>query len=386
MVRFSSPPPRHPSHTYTLPSPHAVASDYVRATHLLLPPSLGDPSLSGFGSILLDDLSPEMAKITYAVRARVLAWHEAEHRIALLGQTLRKLRVKPVFEEQPPLNVDGNKDFRPRLERKVRRGLFKGRTGTVVVEGTQPKPLVVPGARTLDADVVATRARVVLRFDPLDEGCEPPGLGSLKTVIKASTFYASSPRVNFPSRSCLATDHTQGAYTDAIPLSTLHLGPTFRWTKRAAGENPTMDDAERRDSGISDCSTLSSSPSEPIPLPSSSYTGGAFFTASILVPITLPLNKNFLPTFHSCLVSRSYALVMGISVKARGVGESVLSVKVPIQVCAEGSVTGMENARVRREEVRTGRIGEEEGEGGYEGVEGVEGGEERPPGYGVLGG
>ncbi|KAK3201681.1 hypothetical protein GRF29_164g273455 [Pseudopithomyces chartarum] len=77
------------------------------------PPSLGDPSLSGFGSILLDDLSPEMAKITYAVRARVLAWHEAEHRIALLGQTLRKLRVKPVFEEQPPLNVDGNKDFRP---------------------------------------------------------------------------------------------------------------------------------------------------------------------------------------------------------------------------------------------------------------------------------
>ena len=76
---------------------------------------------------------------------------------------------------------------------------------------------------------------------------------------------------------------------------------------------------------------------------------------------------------------------MGISVKARGVGESVMSVKVPIQVCAEGSVTGLENARVRREEVRTGRIGEGE-EGGSEEVEGEGEGEERPPGYGVLGG
>lgn len=76
--------------------------------------------------------------------------------------------------------------------------------------------------------------------------------------------------------------------------------------------------------------------------PSKDYKQGKFYTAQILVPTTLPLSKNFIPTFHSCLISRTYTL--SLKMAAQGLR---LSLKVPIQVCAQGSETGMRNARAR---------------------------------------
>ncbi|KAF1974155.1 arrestin [Bimuria novae-zelandiae CBS 107.79] len=332
--------------------PHPVASDFVRETHLMLPPSLGDAELSGYGGILLDDMAPEMANISYGIKARVTAFHEGENRVFLMGQKTRKVRVKPAFEEQPPLNTDGNKEYRARLERNIKKSLFKGRSGTLIAQASQPKPLVIPGARTADAKPIATRAKVILRFDPAEENSLPPKLGSLKTHMKVSTFYASAPRNNFPSREGLSYDHTQGAYTDTIPISTMCIGTSAQWEKQPASANPPTDEElDRRDSGISDCSSLSS-PSGTFNTPRSSanYKGGAFYTASIIVPIHLPQNKHFIPTFHSCLISRVYALSMNLSVHAPGLSDPTLGLKVPLQVCAEGSATGNENARLRSEE------------------------------------
>jgi hypothetical protein len=69
------------------------------------------------------------------------------------------------------------------------------------------------------------------------------------------------------------------------------------------------------------------------------------------VPITLPLTKNFLPTFHSCLISRIYCLSLHLSIHAPGVSDPSVHLKVPIQIAAEGSDTGNENARARNAEV-----------------------------------
>ncbi|KAJ4292639.1 hypothetical protein N0V90_009302 [Kalmusia sp. IMI 367209] len=332
--------------------PHSVVSDYVRDTHLMLPPSLGDAELSGFGGILLDDMAPEMAKISYGVKVRIMQVHEGENKLSLLTQKTRKVRVKPAFEEQPPLNMDGNKAYRPRLERSIKKSLFKGKAGTLIAQASQPKPLTIPGARTLDAKPITTRAKIILRFDPAEENSLPPKLGSLKTNIKVSTFYSSAPRNNFPTREGLSYDRTQGAYTDTISLSTMCIGTSPKWEKQPASASPLPeDDDSRRDSGISDCSSISTaSTTFEIPRPSANYKKGSFYTACILVPITLPLNKNFLPTFHSCLVSRTYALSMNLSVHAPGLSDPTLSLKVPLQVCAEGSATGNENARARSEE------------------------------------
>lgn len=342
----------------------------------MLPPSLGDPDLAGFGGTLLDDMAPQMSKVTYGVKVRVMQSHEGDHKPTVLSQKTKKVRVKPAFEEEPPLNLDGNKAYRPRLERPIKKALFKGKVGTLVAQASQPKPLMIPGARTTDAKPISTRAKIILRFDPVDETCLPPKLGSLKTNIKVSTFYACSPRPNFPSREHLVFDRTQGAYTDSIPISTMSIGTSLYWTKHpacaspppltpspASSETPESapappladDDSLRRDSGISDCSTTSqhANAHDAIPRPSSTYNSGSFYTASITVPITMPMNKNFLPTFHSCLISRSYAVSMSLGVG--GLGAKALSVKVPVQVCAEGSAEGI--ARLARGPGRAADVG-----------------------------
>ncbi|ORY16527.1 hypothetical protein BCR34DRAFT_597542 [Clohesyomyces aquaticus] len=352
--------------TFTVPSQllprscaHAVASDHVRETHLMLPPSLGDPSLAGHSGALLDDFAPEMSKIVYGIKVRVTQVHEADGKLSLLAEKLRKVRVKPAFEEQPPLNVDpADPEYKVRREKAIKKGLFKGKLGTITAQSMQPKPLVIPGARSSPDAQITTMATMFLRFDPADENNTPPRLCSLATKLKVSTLFASAPRHNFPTRSSLGFDLTQGAYYDTVSLSSLCVA-SAQWVKHTSASNPCSDtnSIERRDSGISDCSTSSTSASSSagIPTQSQNYRGGSFYTAKILIPITLPNNKNFIPTFHSCLISRFYSLSLQLSVQAPGVGDPSIHLKVPVQICAEGSETGNENARARSREASMAR-------------------------------
>jgi hypothetical protein len=344
--------------TFTVPTQllpkscsHKVSSDHVRECHLMLPPSLGDPDLAGFGGSLLDDVAPEMSKIVYNIKVRI-AQQRGTEGVSILGEKTKKVRIKPALIEQPPLNIDGNKEYRPRQEKTVKKGLFKGKLGTLSARTIQPKALVIPGARTTDNDQITTMAKVVLRFDPTEECNLPPRLSSLSTKLKVSTCFASSPRQTFPSRLTIGLDASQGAYSENVPLSTLCIA-SAQWEKQSADSNPEYEEAiERRDSGISDCSMTSNSEAafaSGILPASEKYKNGVFYTAQILVPITLPMNKNFIPTFHSCLVSRTYTLGMQFAVH----GGASVHLKVPIQICAEGSDTGIENARARSVEETT---------------------------------
>lgn len=338
---------------------HAVANDSVRERHLQLPPSMGDPDVSGYGGILLDDLAPEMSKIVYMVQARIIQERCADGVPGLLSEKIRKVRVKPAFEEQPPLPVDlvdNAGEYRFFQDKTVRKGMFKGKLGTLTAQAVQPKALVIPGARSTCNPPISTIAKVLLRFDPAEESNPPPRLGSLVSRIKVNTFYASSPVRNIPTRAVVAYDMTQGLYGEAVPLSTLCIA-SAQWQKHNCDpcSSPATSQSRlfRRDSGVSDCSTRSSSlASHPeIVPPSSKYIqGGTYYTAEILVPVTLPMTKNFLPSFHSCLISRSYTLSLQISAHAGSIGGPSLHLKVPIQIAAEGSDTGNENARMRNSE------------------------------------
>lgn len=393
--------------TFTVPAqllpkacPHNVVSDHVRDCHLLLPPSLGDPDVAGFGSSLLDDFAPEMSKITYGIKVRIVHRRGADGKLSVLGEKVKKIRIKPAVEEQPPLNIDDNYEFRPRQEKTVKKGLFKGKLGTLTAQVMQPKPLRVPGARTSNNKPITTMAKLVVRFDPADETCPPPTLGSLKTKLKVSTYYASTPRKGLPTRDTLGFDLTQGVYSQTIPLSSLCIA-SAQWEKHTSASNPVRVPPTRRDSGISDCSTSSNSSNSitattteafdhDILPPSSTYIQGTFYTALILVPITLPSNKSFPPTFHSCLISRTYSLTLHLCPR----WTECLRLKVPFQICADGSEGGIENARAR---ARARSMQEEEGEeeswgafvgerrrGSGRGGGDGEGREEQPPEYSIV--
>ncbi|OMP82372.1 hypothetical protein BK809_0006682 [Diplodia seriata] len=315
------------------------ANDQVRAAHLQVPPSMGDTSISGHSGKLLDDLAPEMARISYAIKVTVTRERETDGKVVTLVDKSKKVRVKPAFEEQPPLVV-GSKDaeYRLRQEKNIRKGIFKGKLGRLVMETQQPRSLCIPGARTPENDPITTSAKVFLRFDPADENSLPPRLNSLSSKLKVTTFYATTPRRQFPSREQVMLDISQGTYSDTLPLSSRCMA-AVQWTKHrptadeiAAASNP---DISRRDSGISDCSAVSIGKN--IPEPSDAYVAGrSYYIANLLIPIQLPVNKSFIPTFHSCLISRVYRLDLSLSLSAT----SSINLKVPVQVTAETSAEG----------------------------------------------
>lgn len=312
---------------------HKLKNSLVSESHLMLPPSMGDPSLAGFGNTLVDDMAPEMAKVLYSLKVR-MTQNVGDDEVTLVEQN-KKIRIKPAFEEQPPLNiVQGDDDYSMRHEKTIRKGVFKGKLGTLAVQADQPRPFVIPGARSnCECGPISTMVRVQLRFDPTDKNAEPPKLSTISSKMKILTHYATTARIDFPTKATLAYDMSQGYYTASIPLSSLSI-TSAPWERHDASSTARPASASRRDSGVSDLTDDAGASSVP---PTAQYAGGRYYTASITVPVSLPNTKNFLPTFHSCLVSRVYALHLAVAIPRAASG---LSIKVPVQVVAEGSAAG----------------------------------------------
>lgn len=303
---------------------------------------MGDAEVAGFGGKLLDDMAPEMCKIVYAIKVKAVQYRHSDEEELVVLDRVKKIRIKPAFDELPPLNVEKwDDEYRLRQEKTIRKNLFKSKTGTLIMETSQPKSLQIPGARTDDVqEPITTMTKVLLRFDPADEDAQPPRLGSLSTKLKILNFFATSPRSNLPRKNTLAHDLTQGYYALNIPLSSRCIA-SAAWTKHESEDTSLL----RRDSGAS-VSSGERAALTGIPEASEKYAGKFFYTAAILVPITLPNNKNFLPTFHSCLISRQY--VLSLSLSTSGIGMA-MSLKVPVQVSADASVVARQAMEQQRQ-------------------------------------
>lgn len=305
---------------------HRVHNPAVRDAHMQLPPSLGDKDLANHPDAL-DDFAPDMASVRYGVFANVSRVKVHDHDVARvsLASKARKLRVMPAADEQPPLDVGGeDNDHVMRKEKTLRKGMLKGKLGTLIMEAAQPQSLRLksytnPEFRT------TTMATVMLRFDPAEENSPPPRLGSLSSRLKVCTFFASTARHNFPSKHASLLDLAQGMHSEEIKLSSRCMA-NVEWATRDPAKPATI---ERRDSA---CSLTAGQ----TPDPCATYKGGIYYTARLLVPVTLPTNKSFVPTFHACLISRTYQIKLELGVHSAGIGPS-LDLKVPIQISAEGS-------------------------------------------------
>lgn len=332
---------------------HKTTHVTIRDAHLQLPPSFGDPSLSGFGPNLLNDMAPDMTKISYGIKVKLL--RDDGDNTSTIVESMKKLRVKPATEDQPPIDIDGtHEDYCHRQEKTIRKGVLKGRLGRLVIEASQPKSFRLPAIPAGEAiPAVSTMAKVMLRFDPASEMSPPPRLGSLSSKLKVCTYFATTPRQALPTRTQMSYDMTQGYISDMIQLSSLCVA-SVDWKKHEAWESPES----RRGSTLSTFSTMSTMTIETntlspgvIPNASGSYKGNTFYTASILVPISLPTSKHLVPTFHTCLVTRQYALHLNLSTHGQPMGPSV-ALKLPIQISSEGSVGVVQRRRMSEEAVQ----------------------------------
>ncbi|KAJ6444316.1 arrestin [Purpureocillium lavendulum] len=302
---------------------HRCSSPAVREQHLRPPPTVG------FWEA--DDQAPEMAQVEYAIKAR--AYHRADDgSSAKIMEGYHMVKVLPAQPEDAPLDITF-RDERYNLEksRTIRKNLFAAKAGKLTVTASQPRAVM------LAADghgAAASTARVDLHFAPTSAETAPPKINSISGKITAATFFGAAPTDLLPNLGSRAT-YTANPSLSYTTTNTLFSHPVDKltWEQRNT--------SGRRDSGYSslgveedasetDCSegrgrTGRNKSSKKCPIRHS---------AVLEVPFDIPMTnrKIFLPTFHSCLISRTYTLHLSLSV---GPTNAAMTLAVPLQIGVE---------------------------------------------------
>ncbi|KAJ5588973.1 hypothetical protein N7537_011651 [Penicillium hordei] len=301
---------------------HARINPLVHRAHTMLPPTLGDPMLAGDGKTFLDDLAPDMSRISYIIRVGVFMKSPSDHRqLNPLAIIAKKVRIIPTVEEEPPINVLGHPYYCTSKGKSGRYGPLRTKLGRLLVSSSQPKPIrLLPPS--YPRHNVSTVAIVRLRFDPVGNE-QPPQLGSITSKLKASTFYSATPRADFPCQSGTISSGQggQGLFSESIPLLTMCVS-SAQWEKHSMSS-----ESDRRES-------IHLITSENLDDPAVSFFKDNYYTTSVIIPITIPSSKTFVPTFHSCLVSRTYSLDLSLTYHTPGMNilTPTISLCVPIQI------------------------------------------------------
>lgn len=324
---------------------HDVASHLVHQEHTRLLPSLGDKSISGRGDKLLDDLAPDSARVNYYIHVTLREVLENGNSTGeRFTRDKQKVRILPFTEESPPVNIEGpQSDYVLKCEKAVSKGLLKGKLGQLTIEAEQPRALKVP-AHDSNADELANSLlRLDLRFDPEDATCKPPKLGMLYAKIKVNTFFSNIGRKNLPAKYDKAKDGNLGLHSKSVTLANRSVANVeWTWNPGVHGEahgeahSEVRNESQRRGSqGILQNSRRRSSQGQSQNENrgrSSQVTG--HWSAFIVVSWTLPGKISWIPTFHSCLMSRSYALDIILSYD--GAMGSKAELRLPLQLVSEG--------------------------------------------------
>ncbi|EPE24215.1 hypothetical protein GLAREA_08065 [Glarea lozoyensis ATCC 20868] len=306
---------------------HPNTADHVTEAHLQLPPSMGHRALIGGQS----DMAPEMSKVLYAIRVQVVKRREEDAREVVLVERNMPIRVIPAQAEAAPLIVGAEDDqFVLSKTKALKKGMFSGKLGKVTVSAAQPAAIILPAPSSSSSTPATTMATVQLRFDPHDSSAQPPRLGGLSTKITASTFFAVRPTSGIPTHrnAQSAFEIHRGVYDSTVSVSSRCV-ESVQWTKHPA--------TIRRGSASSTSSSDFSDCSQPI-VPKES---AAYYSAKILVPITLPSTKVWIPTFHNCITSRLYVLDLSLSIHTPGAGvpASTVALHLPLQIGAAGNLS-----------------------------------------------
>ncbi|KAH8813124.1 hypothetical protein F5884DRAFT_787475 [Xylogone sp. PMI_703] len=318
-----------PQHLLPSACTHNVEAEHVHHAHLQLPPSMGDREHSP------DDFAPDMAKVRYVIKARVVRSRDQDGKEVVLAENTTRINVLPTLPAAPPMSIGPNdSDYSLSRSKTLKKGVFSGKLGKITVSAAQPAAFVLPPATSTagSATPVTTMTKLDLRFEPRDSTCQPPRLGGLTSKIKVLTFYSVRPAGCLAARAYMITDYEamRGVYSTTVPLSSRCM-ESVAWTKHES----QLPDFGRRPSAVSTSSSSSSERSD------TEVTEGTYYTASIVVPLTLPSSKSWIPTFHSCTASRIYALDLNLSIHTPGTGvpSSNVVLKIPVQIASEGRET-----------------------------------------------
>ncbi|KAM0243080.1 hypothetical protein ACHAP5_006961 [Fusarium lateritium] len=337
----------HPGETYTIPiifeipehvSPSACShrNTVVRERHLYLPPSIG--------SWEKNDISGGSIYVDYTVCARLVLGKDSHGKNKSVDHSI-SLKVIPILPEQPPINITpSNSQYCLSQTKTVRKNLLGAKAGIFRISTTQPKPisLQMDHLQTSESELV-----IKLHYTTSSPSDIPPEVHIKRAAIETVTSFWLGPIGHLP-------DHDQvisGAASTVAPWSASHplllQGVDKMNWERDSNINPSTE-SERRASEpfrVVQDGVGTQTPAYKAPRATSekfNQSEPTTYETTIIQPFRLPSEKLlFIPTFHSCMVSRMYRIRITLVTSAHG---TALSLIVPLQITSEG-FTGVHDAR-----------------------------------------
>lgn len=342
---------------------HRIESDHFRQKHLCLPPSMGSWARGNWEK---DDLAPSMAEVVYSIKARVWSVPETRTRTGKIMEAVKAIQVLPAFAEDAPLSISWDDSlYKMSKTKTLRKNIISSKLGTLVVSAQQPRAVMLhPDGRV----AVGSQVQLDLSFEPVSPDVQPPKMTGVSTKITAHTYYSSAPIRTPPNAGewmRQAVSDRRGEYSASVNLPAEPPKELF-WhahsiNRRDSGyssdtgpENPTCSEDEpeqpepqpnrqRRRSlaNLIRPSKTTVSASSPVgsrsPPRQPAGLTQVHHSTTLHLPLTLPTaRKTFVPTFHSCILSRVYTLRVTLNFGALG-GSTAVSLDLPLQVAVEAS-------------------------------------------------
>ncbi|KAL7895358.1 hypothetical protein HDV63DRAFT_2482 [Trichoderma sp. SZMC 28014] len=309
---------------------HTCLSPEVRDRHLRLPPSLGAWDA--------DDQAPDMTQIEYAINAKAIKRVNGAAVKALEAHHV--LKVLPSLPEDAPLDITFRDEWYKLSKTKtIRKSLFSSKTGQFTASADQPNAVMLSADGHKSS---MTSVRVNLEYAPSSAETAPPKVNSVTGKLVSTTFFSAVPidhlpnlgsRTNCESTPCLNYTTTHSLFSLPVESMSWMQKDASSHSRRDSGYSSTVigGDASETDNSAAERREGQNSRGKSSKKPKLSTIK---HTTDLDIPFTISNSnkKLFLPTFHSCLISRTYTLQLSLSV---GPMNTAIALAVPVQVGVE---------------------------------------------------
>jgi len=242
------------------------------------------------------------------------------------------VKVMPFLPEQPPLHiVRGNPRYVLSQEKTIRKDILSSKLGFIRASTRQPDPVIITADKLQPSDC---SLNIDLEFWPNGKK-SPPEIYAKSAAIKASTYYSTGHMSFLPDQHNFPSIMPNPILSFVLDENaTVSSSPKPIWETRSSSSTPSVSRRGSENSDVGDepprtTSRRGSKSSDII------KTEAPRYTATLPISITLPSpdNKILLPTFYSCLISRTYILEVVLASRTHG---SSFTLRLPLQITVEG--------------------------------------------------
>lgn len=310
---------------------HAMLSGQLQDHHVRLPPTMG-----AWNRLGKDDMAPHMAHVEYAIKARVFRLPDLNGKRVRIMEAIQPLTLLPASLEDPPLSVtDKDRIYSLSKTKTLKKNVFSKLGRLTARAASQPRAAVVkPDGSGLAS---TTAAHLHLHFEPNAPNTPPPRITNVTGKITAHTYFSSGAVDSFPNltrdwAAQFSVDR-RGAYSTSTPLRPISVAQPV-WKRQQQQQGQEQPGVSRRDSGYASDTGLVPTQNDKKKQKRNSQSSGppveqVSYTTDLRIPIDFSLERRaFIPTFHSCIVSRVYAVQLTVTAE----GGTSVALVLPVQI------------------------------------------------------